>query len=702
MELEFGHVFNLFDTNGRRSDIINALNLYLSILNKIQKDNPNIKWKAFPKSFSQYLFYKNAIEQSVGVFDDHDKYDYFSTKYQSQIESFLNGNSTPLENVISAEDKDLLDIAIEKRARSYTSNLCKLGFTTQDRDITKAGYAFLNEEINKDLIESVLPLTNTNIILIRQLLKLKIFAKKDSNNLRRFYSPFLFALYLLLKNDFLPIKDFELLVQYCSPYGSSDIKESIDSYYSNSFNNLPITNVIPSALSQSSKVAKVTFDKFFKNRKSCKPVNNYYEFYSLLWDYRTNGNDKAFNNLVELFANKQKCQTIEKAFGFGKAIFDFGDNGFDISNEMFAAINENNELLKCDISVLNGIIYRRFLQSKYFDAANEYGDTSKRIVNATGLFKFNGGIVSLKYKDILAKVFEIDYLEKNIFGEMSDSQYQTYESLKNIHSYFAENTQLTSIVGLDDKKMSNIISELESVYHKDIKQIAIEIKDQTSKEFNEYIKTRYPKEKVLELMKLFEDRNNDPKLKEYVNPEADVPTIYEYLTAIAWYYLSNKQISVYDSLNLTLNANFEPVRHASGGDGDIIVQEKDRVTMLEVTLLNGTSQGTNEYQPVLRHSCNLKVKYNDLETITFFIACTLDAPTIFNWRTAFSTKQMASDNSTIVENIVIMSFTNDEICTFLSKNVSSDKIVGKTLESFKEELPVHGWRDKIVNSLISK
>jgi hypothetical protein len=62
---------------------------------------------------------------------------------------------------------------------------------------------------------------------------------------------------------------------------------------------------------------------------------------------------------------------------------------------------------------------------------------------------------------------------------------------------------------------------------------------------------------------------------------------------------------------------------------------------------------------------------------------------------------MASDNSTIVENIVIMSFTNDEICTFLSKNVSSDKIVEKTLESFKEELPVHGWRDKIVNSLIS-
>ena len=368
---------------------------------------------------------------------------------------------------------------------------------------------------------------------------------------------------------------------------------------------------------------------------------------------------------------------------------------------MFAALNENNELMKCDISVFNESIYRRFLQSKYFDAANEYGDTSKRIVNATGLFKFNGGIVSLKYRNILAKVFKIDYLEKNIFGEMSESQYQSYEDLKNANSYFADNTHLTSIIGLDDKEVSSLISELENVYHKDIKQIAVEIKDQTSKEFNDYINTRYPKEKVFELMKLFEDRTNDSKLKEYVNPEADVPTIYEYLTAIAWYYISNKQISVYDSLNLTLNANFEPIRHASGGDGDIIIQEKDRVTMLEVTLLNGASQGTNEYQPVLRHSCNLKVKYNNLDTITFFIACTLDAPTIFNWRTAFSTKQMASDNSTIVENIIIMSFTNDEICTFLSKNVSSDEIIEKTIDSFKCELPVRGWRDKIVDSLIS-
>lgn len=701
MEIDFGHVFNLFDTNGRRSDIINALSLYLGILNKIQNDNPGVEWKAFPRSFSQYLFYKNAIEQSVGVFDDHEKYDYFAEKYAAQVESFLNGNPAPLINTITKDDKALLDIAIEKRARSYTSNLCKLGFATQDRKITQAGYAFLNEELSKDSIESILPLTNTNIILIRQLLKLKIFTKKDSGGNRNYYSPFLFAIYLLLKNDYLPIKDFELIVQYSSPYGSSNIAELINNYYENDFDNLPIDNVIPASLNQSDKIAKNVFDNFFKNRKSCKPVKNYYDFYSSLWDYRNSKDDSSFEKLIELFSNKQKSSTIEKAFGFGKSIFDFGESGFDISLEMFAALNDGNELLNCDITDFNKLFYKRFLQSKYFDAANEYGDTSKRIINATGLFKFSGGIVSLKYKDILEKVFDIAYLEENIFGEMSEQTYESYESLNNINSYYAETNQLCAILGLNDEKISHIISKLEHIYKKDVKQIALEIKDKTSKEFNEYIDSRYPREKVLELMKLFEDRNNDPELKEYVNPEADVPTIYEYLTAIAWYYLSGKQISVYDSLNLTLNANFEPVRHASGGDGDIIVQEKDRVTMLEVTLLNGSSQGTNEYQPVLRHSCNLKVKYNNLETITFFIACSLDAPTIFNWRTAFSTKQMASDNSTIVENVIIMSFTNDEICTFLSKNISSDVIVEKTMESFKGDLPTQGWRDKIVNSLIS-
>ena len=37
---------------------------------------------------------------------------------------------------------------------------------------------------------------------------------------------------------------------------------------------------------------------------------------------------------------------------------------------------------------------------------------------------------------------------------------------------------------------------------------------------------------------------------------------------------------MYNSLNLTLNADFEPVIHAGGGEGDIVIDYKDIVTFI--------------------------------------------------------------------------------------------------------------------------
>ena len=64
---------------------------------------------------------------------------------------------------------------------------------------------------------------------------------------------------------------------------------------------------------------------------------------------------------------------------------------------------------------------------------------------------------------------------------------------------------------------------------------------------------------------MISNRQNDWEIKRYVNEDATVPTIYEFIVAIAWYYISDKKISVYDSLNLTLNGDLEPVIHAGGG-----------------------------------------------------------------------------------------------------------------------------------------
>ena len=72
---------------------------------------------------------------------------------------------------------------------------------------------------------------------------------------------------------------------------------------------------------------------------------------------------------------------------------------------------------------------------------------------------------------------------------------------------------------------------------------------------------------------MFRDRNNDKQLKCVVSSDATVPTIYEYIVGIAWYYFSGKRIDLLSSYNLTLSANFEPLLHAGGGQGDIVIYD---------------------------------------------------------------------------------------------------------------------------------
>ena len=695
MEIKFGHVFNLFDTNGRRKDIINALDIYLNILKKEQENDPDYIWGKFPKTNAQFIFYEKAIELSPDVFKKHAIYDKFIGKYKHEVEQFRNGSSTQLQNSLSKSDwRKQLDEGIEKRARHYTSNLCKLGFSTEKRVITDVGLSFINDSIEKDKIESLFPLSNTNIIILRQMLKLKIYQKKQEDESRQTYSPFFMALYLLLNNDRVSTEDFKRVVQFCSPYAPKIASTIYSDYLSGKDDAYPIDKTIPEDLKIKTKLSKPIFDKYFKNRKSSKPVSSYYKLYCSLWDYKTNANDETLNELRTIFTNKNTKSALEKAFGFGKGLFDFGDSSY-LDVLFFNSLNEKNGLLSCELDDFNSTFYTRFIYSKYYDTANEYGDTTCRIFKATGLFEFKKGIAKLAHQHVLRLIFPNDFLEKNIFGKVAGDEFKKNESL------FLQNINLTAVLGLDEVEVDSILNKLETKLGKKITEIPSFLKDETSLAFKEYIDKKYPKQKVLKLLRMFEDRTNDNKIKKEVNPDADVPTIYEYVTAIAWYYISNKTIDVYDSLNLTMNANFEPIRHASGNKGDIVIEENSRVTMLEVTLLTGSAQDTNEYQPVLKHSCDLKVEYAGKDTITFFISCSLYTPTVFNWRNDYTTSKMAPATYTVVNNVVIMSFTSEEICMFIENNVTSDLIVQRTREAFANNVFENNWRNDIINSLLS-
>ncbi|MCM1221798.1 MAG: hypothetical protein NC548_45740 [Lachnospiraceae bacterium] len=61
-----GEVFKLMDSNGRRKDVVNAFNHYVSILDEMAKEE-DFLWKPMKakdgNSLTQYKFYERALNQ---------------------------------------------------------------------------------------------------------------------------------------------------------------------------------------------------------------------------------------------------------------------------------------------------------------------------------------------------------------------------------------------------------------------------------------------------------------------------------------------------------------------------------------------------------------------------------------------------------------------------------------------------------------
>ncbi len=701
MIVERNQIFNLMDTNGRRSDVLNALKIYLEILEELKEVYPTESWGTYPASLSQFLFYEKSLEKSKDVFKIHSNYDSFIDDLGDDYQTFIDRDSNWIENNITKFAK-VLDEAIEKRARHYTSNLVKMGFTTANRSITEAGYSYLRGSVARDELEELLPLDNVNIALFRQLSKLKIFGSSN-NGKRKYYSPFIMALILLLNNETIDAHSFEVVVQGLSPYSSDEVKKAIRNNeisvveLEESIRNIDIT--IPKELVGQRDVDFDVFKNIFKGSKKNDSISKlYYDFFSVLRDFRNNKTEETYAELIKCL-DQDNIASIYKAFGYGKAVFAAGNRGSRYNLERFIEKNANHPLLISEDFV--GEFYTAFTRSKWIDGIREYSDTTIRLLSATGLFKFKN-LPELSYKEILSLIFNVEQLRQNVFGEMTDEEDAHYEEVED--SYFGKNIPLVEIFNYTHDDISTITSKLEKLLGvsaaTDVKKF---LNDQKNADFIAHINDKYPKEKIMELLPMFSDRKKDNQIKKEVNDAATVPTIYEYIIGIAWYYISNKEFDLYNSLNLTLNADFEPVIHAGGGDGDIVIHYEDIIVMLEVTLMNKQAQKRGEWEPVLRHSLNLKAANEPTEIITFFMADELDYNTINIWRAVASVSLESTNTHTKVDGVVIMPFTNNEVLAFLKNSVYYKDIVKAVKDSFAKvpQITDVKWHEEVISSLIN-
>lgn len=131
MIVETNQIFNLMDTNGRRSDVLNALKIYLEILEELKEVYPTESWGTYPDSLSQFLFYEKALEKSKDVFKIHSNYDNFI----SELQGCLSNAQDEIGGLIITGD--------------ITSTAEKNGFekATKLIDDLSRNYVFTNENI---------------------------------------------------------------------------------------------------------------------------------------------------------------------------------------------------------------------------------------------------------------------------------------------------------------------------------------------------------------------------------------------------------------------------------------------------------------------------------------------------------------------------------------------------------------------------
>ncbi len=705
MKVKENSIFNLMDTNGRRNDVFEAFQGYISILSEVTKEK-NEPWSAIPNSLSQFNFYKKALEMFPEVFKMHTSYDWVMNKldeftdlkkaFENEDLEFLQDNYRVYEDIFKKCSQ-----GIEDRARHYTSNLVKLGFTDAKRNISRCGEMLLNNNlVKKDKIEKLLLIDTINVVYLRQLLKLKVFDQNGVN----YYSPLYMAIYLLLHKERVDEKEFFEIVQGTNPYIEfEDIDDYIDNYTQGKIiEDFKIE--IPETVKGQNEIDESMFKELYKNQKSSTMQETYYEFYKLLYQF---SNERTIGNLNSLVAYYELNRSvINKAFGCGKNMFGMR-RGDSIELENF--IETNYEILEGNI---NTNIYIQYTKSKLIDAIREYSDTTKRIFKATGIFSFDNGYVELAYKELCSCIFEEEYIKSKIINSINEDgneKYHNYEEYEEgVDSYFCSENSLCEILELNKQDVEVIIIKIQNEFGEDnIDSISEIIANRRKEEFKEYIERKYPLERIKEILGMFCDRNNDEQLKEIVGPEASVPTIYEYIVGIAWYYFSGKRIDLLDSYNLTMSANFEPLIHAGGGQGDIVIYTDDRVVMLEATLMDTNAQKRGEWEPVLRHSINLKaeeeVNNTNRDVISFFIADEFDDNTINIWKAIASVPlQSTTHRDRYTDNVIVMPINNYELNSLIDKSEEYNDIINSIIELFSRDIGKFNmnWRDEIISEIM--
>ena len=580
-----------------------------------------------------------------------------------------------------------------KDAREKTSGLVDLGLLDDERRLTEAGNALLQIATNADFnTNNLLQVPADSFIYLKQLLKL--YSPIDNGYVR----PYIVLIMALNRLGKMSYDEFTYLLPLAiNGIKTEEIFTSIESIRSG---NGTIDETIIKVLMDmpnyqealdillNNAISEQLITEIGMNRKSRNYDKPYFKLYKALEAViATHSDDGA----VELF-NAVKAVNGKSSILWKQYLFNTTSTR-KVEKEGFAAINTAAEIFNCTTEAEFRTQFFKLLHLfKAKSTLSDYFDLNRRYFKTTDTVLFRDDEVTF---DIIPNCFF------KIAGEkLSELAFVPDSNLPN-------NVKLSSIVGeeITESQIFAKVEELYGVQVRNLYDVRAFVDSERYERFNAMIDSRFTDENIIALMTAFEDRH-DGDIQSMVTNNADIPTIFEYVLAIAWYKISGRQGKILDYMNLSLDVDLLPVTHAAGGHEDITYKYEAtedypaHTLLLEATLANSTNQRRLEMEPVSRHLGEYLLSHANEQAYCLFATTYLHINVISDFRMRKSMPYYSSDGTRSIDGMKIIPCQTMELKTIIQKQLTYAQLYQIFEQAYHTVIAPNEWyKQEIVNKI---
>lgn len=583
----------------------------------------------------------------------------------------------------------------DKDARQKTSGLVDLGIIDDERRLTDAGRALLAIAESRNFSrDNILRIPADSFIYFKQLLKFSCTFETVSVRPYMVFAYILSEIGEISKSEFtylLPLainkEKTERIVNYIKAIRSNNA--TIDDAIISVISEMENYQKAKKMLLETSIIDDALIQEIGMNRKSRSYDIPYTKLYHTLRAFNaTPSDDTAIDLFNAVDKISGKARTYWKMYLFNSVSrHRLETTGIrNVKGNKAILTIEDETAFKEEFCKLLHLFKAKSLLDDYYDLNKRYFKTSDTVIFQDDKVRF----------DIIPNCYFA--LVKAYLLDMAFSKADNLD-------INCEISAIGTALAITQEQLFNKAEELYGVQVRSIIDIQDFVEKERYERLNHMIDTRFTDEVLVNLMTMFENRN-DTDIQAIVTNNADVPTIFEYVLAIVWYKISGRQGKVLEYMNLSLDADLLPITHAAGGHEDITYKYSATTNypahtlLIEMTLANKTNQRRMEMEPVSRHLGDYMLAHQNEETYCLFATTFLHVNVVGDFRMRKDSPYYSFDSSQSVNGMKIIPFQTSEIKTIIQKKITYAQLYHIFEQAFQSNVAPNMWyQQEIKNNL---